>query len=152
MEENANKAAPLAASRTRQARRMAEGFRLQNHGIHRAALRIGLNCQCMRAERSRTTSCYCTPVGDQAAGSALGTVATVVHEPGRFMQASYEGRDADIDRIRRVARQRGLSVSSGSMGYQITPVGRIKLNMVTIRGDTDRIAEEIWELQRKAAF
>ena len=104
---------------------------------------LGIECSCEEFKGKKA---------ERRKQGQLGTIATVTHEPGRWLQVSYEGRDPDVNRIRQIARRRGLKVSSGSMGPQVTPAGVVKLNMMTIRGDTDEIYDEIEELKRKAVF
>ena len=57
------------------------------------------------------------------------------------IQIAYEGRDKLINALRKAAKALGLTVVSGSMGLQVTPVGIVKLNMMTVfhDGDNDKI-------------
>ena len=53
------------------------------------------------------------------------------------VQVAYVGRDKWIDALRRVAKNQGMTVVSCSMGPQVTPVGLVKLRMMTIFHDGD---------------
>jgi len=64
------------------------------------------------------------------------------------IQIAYEGRDKLINALRKAAKAQGMKVISGSMGMQVTPVGTVKLNMMTIFHDgnydgIDAIRDEI---------
>jgi len=51
---------------------------------------------------------------------------------GRWAQESYETASRDAGRRSRQLRKLGYKVAVGSMGPQVTPVGTVKLTMVTV--------------------
>jgi len=64
---------------------------------------------------------------------------------GNWVQVAYEGRDKNINALRKAARAKGMRVASSSMGPQVTPVGTVTLRMMTIfaEGRADELTEEI---------
>ena len=69
-------------------------------------------------------------------------------------QVAYEGRDPLINALRKAARAKGMRVVSGSMGNQVTPVGTVRLNMMTVihNGRVDEIQGEIDACDRADVF
>ena len=70
------------------------------------------------------------------------------------VQIAYEGREPLINALRKAAKAKGMRVVSGSMGNQVTPVGTVKLSMMTIvhRGRVDEIQGEIDACDRADVF
>ena len=69
-----------------------------------------------------------------------------------WAQISHEGRDPCINKLRAKAKKEGLRVVSGSMGPQVTPVGLVRLNMMTIMGDIDKVDDVLNECRDADVF
>lgn len=70
------------------------------------------------------------------------------------IQVSYEGRNKEINDIRNAAKRNGMKYCSGSMGNQVTHVGVVRLNMLTIfhDGKADLLTEEIIACEKADVF
>lgn len=70
------------------------------------------------------------------------------------IQVSYEGRNPEINAIRNKAKTLGMKYCSGSMGMQVTPVGLVRLNMLTIfhDGQSDLLTHEINDCEKADVF
>ena len=57
-----------------------------------------------------------------------------------FANEWYETASRDAGKRARELRGLGLKVSVEAMGFQVTPVGRVKMTLVSVHGTYDEIA------------
>ena len=112
-----------------------------------AAKEFGIECD--YDPKQRKEICRCRPTGQRREVlKELGNIADISDSATPSVNILYEGNSPELNRLRGVARARGLRVETKSIKSK-SELGSPKLRRLTLTGDIGQIENEVKRLKKQ---